>query len=56
MFNIRLELLQLSLLLTDGPCQDRADYAKNCIQFKWACKDTRYPWFKEQCEKTCKVC
>jgi len=37
-------------------CQDNPAYAENCKQFKWACKDSRYPWFKEQCKKTCGVC
>jgi len=39
----------------DG-CEDSPNYAKNCKEFHWACNDSRYPWFKEQCKKSCKIC
>jgi len=40
----------------DAPCENVSSYAKHCEQFKWACTDSRYPWFKENCKKTCNAC
>ena len=37
-------------------CEDNPSYAQHCTKFQWACKDTRYPWFKEHCKKTCMSC
>jgi len=41
---------------TPGLCSDVASYAKHCKQFKWACTDSRYPWFRKNCLKTCDAC
>ena len=38
-----------------GGCTDDSNYAKNCVTFKWACTDSRYPWFRNKCKKTCNV-
>lgn len=40
----------------DAPCENKPSYAKHCEQFKWACTDSRYPWFRENCKKTCNAC
>ena len=37
-------------------CENVPSYAKHCEQFKWACTDSRYPWFRENCKKTCNAC
>ena len=37
-------------------CENVKSYAKYCKQFIWACTDSRYPWFRENCKKTCKAC
>ena len=39
-----------------GTCGNVKSYSKHCEQFKWACTDSRYPWFKENCKKTCNAC
>ena len=30
--------------------------AGDCTQYPWACTDPQYPWFKDVCKKTCKIC
>ena len=37
-------------------CDDNPNYAKNCKKFAWACKDSRYPWFRNTCKSTCNNC
>merc|ERR1712179_599797 len=36
-----------------SPCENVPSYAKHCKQFQWACTDSRYPWFRDNCKKTC---
>jgi len=36
------------------PCVDT--YHSNCVNYVWACTDTRYPWFRDVCRKTCDLC
>jgi len=31
-------------------------WSHDCNQFTWACTDSRYPWFKDECKKTCNNC
>jgi len=46
---------------TCGKCEEAPD-CKNtwregdCNQFTWACTDDRYPWFRDECKKTCNRC
>ena len=35
-------------------CEDTWHW--NCSDFVWACRDPRFPWFKEACSKTCGIC
>ena len=39
-----------------GTCGNVKSYSKHCEQFKWACTDSRYPWFRENCKETCNTC
>ena len=51
-------VIRFSILFIGGgvSCFDKPSYAKNCKTFSWACKDSRYPWFRQQCKKTCGEC
>ena len=35
-------------------CED--SWTGDCEQYVWACTDSRYPWYKESCKKTCGHC
>jgi len=37
-------------------CTDANQYGYCSPDNTWACMDSRYPWFKEDCAKTCKTC
>lgn len=28
----------------------------DCDKYKWACTSAQYPWFKDECKKTCNIC
>ena len=34
------------------PCKDTWNH--DCTQYRWACTDHRYPWYRRVCKKTCK--
>ena len=36
------------------PCLDVWDW--DCQTYSWACHESSYAWFKDQCKKTCGVC
>ena len=40
----------------DPTCKNVPSYVKHCEKFKWACTDSRYPYFRENCKKTCNAC
>ena len=27
-----------------------------CETYNWACDDPNYPWYKDECKKTCGLC
>ena len=37
----------------DPGCTDTWDH--DCTQYRWACRDHRYPWYRRVCQKTCKA-
>jgi len=41
----------------DGNCEDDVNSGDYCRNHSWACKDSRYPWFKTlYCRRTCGSC
>ena len=37
----------------DPTCTDTWNH--DCAQYRWACTDHRYPWYRRECKKTCKA-
>merc|ERR1711894_791287 len=40
----------------DSGCEDNVTYGEYCKEHNWACTDSRYPWFRENCKVTCNAC